>query len=59
MLSDDGDYLSEMTNDTELSYWNGGWNEDFGARQKYLRQEYVIASHRILCDTITYPCLYC
>ena len=34
-----------------------GLYEDFGARSRYLRQGYVIASHRILWDAITYPCL--
>ena len=33
--------------------------EGFGASSWYLRQELVIASHRILCDAIIYPCLKC
>ena len=31
--------------------------EDFCARSKHLRQWWIIASHRILWDAITYPCL--
>ena len=39
-------------------YWNGnGSFEDFGASGSYLRQGQVIASHSILWDAITYPCL--
>ena len=30
---------------------------DFGARSRYLRQRWVIASHSILWDAIIYPCL--
>ena len=30
---------------------------DFVARSRYLKQGYVIASHSILWDAITYPCL--
>ena len=33
------------------------WNKDFYTRSRYLRQGYVIASHSILWDAITYPCL--
>ena len=31
--------------------------EDFGAKSMYLRQGYVITSHSLLWDVITYPCL--
>ena len=31
--------------------------EDFDARGRYLRQGYVISSHSLLWDVITYPCL--
>ena len=33
------------------------YSEDLGTRIRYLRQGYIIASHRILWDAITYPCL--
>ena len=32
-------------------------NEDLVARSRYLRQGWVVASHRILWDAITYHCL--
>ena len=33
------------------------YSGDIGARSRYLGQRYIIASHRILWDAITYPCL--
>ena len=39
-----------------LCHWHTIY-ENFDARSRYLRQGYVIASHSILWDAFTYPCL--
>ena len=48
---------SGLANDWKANTVIPQTNEDLGARNRYLRQGKVIASHIILWDAITYPCL--
>ena len=64
-------WLSTRTNHHKFLVWmnrfherefhvnimNSTWYVDFGARSRYLRQGWIITSHRILWYAITSPCL--
>ena len=50
-------FRREVLSNFQYDWFHAIWYEDFVARSKYLRQGWVITSHSLLWDVITYPCL--